>query len=73
MLKPEKTLTWEEKERKPENEYSADLDLNEGKSVKELGYHADDKDFYEPGDSERKNIWDRAVTHQDSETFPECN
>ena len=58
-------------EYNPENEWSSDMDHNKGKSVKERGFHADENgDIYEPGPFQRKNKYGRAVSHQDSQTFP---
>ena len=34
------------------------------------GFIRDDKDFYAPCDSERKDEFGSTVTHQDSKTFP---
>jgi len=62
-------VVWE-MEYKPENEHSEDMDRNKGKSVKEQGFHADTKKFYEPGDSERKDKYGYVVSHQDSKSFP---
>lgn len=57
-------------EYKPENERSEDMDHNKGKSVKEQGFHSDDRNIYEAGDYERKDSYGNVVTHQDSKSFP---
>ena len=36
----------------------------------EEGYVKDDRDFYEAGESERKDEYGNVVSHQDSKSFP---
>jgi hypothetical protein len=55
----------------PENTRSKDLDHNKGKSVKEQGFHADDRGFHEAGEFERKDEYGRVVSHQDSTSMPD--